>query len=141
MISSPRLSSMPNVIVRFDSDAFRVEGMGFVYLEEALTVRNADAYSITNNFIGECGNGFEAVQAVTEKKSEISKPLSPPGRNLRKAGVRNPILRPPELINFLSGGSGCPANFSKVGLWSNVSTWLGPPPMKSEITEVARGLK
>lgn len=46
---------------QFDSDSFRVEGMGFVYLEEAVTVRNADAYSITNNFIGECGNGIRMV--------------------------------------------------------------------------------
>lgn len=47
--------------VQFDSDAVRVEGMGFVYLQEAVTIRNADAYSITNNFIGECGNGIRMI--------------------------------------------------------------------------------
>jgi inulin fructotransferase (DFA-I-forming) len=45
----------------YDNDAVRVEGMGFVYLEEALTVRNADAYFITNNFIGECGHGIRMI--------------------------------------------------------------------------------
>ena len=34
----------------------------------------------------------------------------------RNAGVRKPILRPPELMNFLSAGSGWPAYFSSSGL-------------------------
>ena len=33
----------------------------------------------------------------------MGRPLLPPGRNLRNAGVRKPTLRPPELMNFLSG--------------------------------------
>lgn len=37
-----------------DNDALRIEGMGFSLLEEAMAIRNADAISITNNFIGEC---------------------------------------------------------------------------------------
>lgn len=45
----------------YDNDAVRVEGMGFVYLEEALTVRNADAYVVTNNFVGECGHGIRMI--------------------------------------------------------------------------------
>jgi inulin fructotransferase (DFA-I-forming) len=48
---------------QFDCDGFRVEGMGFVYLDSAVTVRNADAYSITNNFIGECGNGIRMINS------------------------------------------------------------------------------
>src|SRR5256885_13559565 len=36
---------------------------------------------------------------------------------------------------------GSPAYFASAGLGSNVSTWLQPPPMNSEITAVARGLK
>jgi len=42
--------------VQYDTDSLRVEGMGFVYLANALAVRNADAFNITNNFIAECGN-------------------------------------------------------------------------------------
>ena len=34
-------------------------GMGFVYLENALTIYNADALSIHDNFIAECGSCIE----------------------------------------------------------------------------------
>ncbi|TGN64128.1 right-handed parallel beta-helix repeat-containing protein [Nocardioides eburneiflavus] len=44
--------------VQYDTDAVRVEGMGFVYLSTALSIRNADAFNITNNFIGECGSSI-----------------------------------------------------------------------------------
>ena len=37
------------------NDSFRVTGMGFVYLENALTIYNADALSVHDNFIAECG--------------------------------------------------------------------------------------
>src|SRR5207342_1447358 len=36
---------------------------------------------------------------------------------------------------------GSPAYFASAGLGSKVSTWLQPPPMNSEMTAVARGLK
>ncbi len=36
---------------------------------------------------------------------------------------------------------GSPAYFESAGFGSNVSTWLQPPPMNSEMTAVARGLK
>lgn len=42
-----------------DNDAFRVRDMGFVYLERALVVRNADALSVTGNFVAECGSCVE----------------------------------------------------------------------------------
>jgi inulin fructotransferase (DFA-I-forming) len=45
--------------VQYDTDSLRVEGMGFVYLTTALTVRNADAFNITNNFITECGSAMQ----------------------------------------------------------------------------------
>ena len=45
--------------VQYDTDSLRIEGMGFVYLANALVVRNADAFNITNNFIAECGNGVQ----------------------------------------------------------------------------------
>ncbi|WP_102160650.1 NosD domain-containing protein [Zhihengliuella halotolerans] len=41
------------------NDSFRVTGMGFVYLEHALTLCNADALSVHDNFIAECGSCIE----------------------------------------------------------------------------------
>ena len=41
------------------NDSFRVNGMGFVYLEHGVTIYNADALSIHDNFIAECGNCIE----------------------------------------------------------------------------------
>ena len=41
------------------NDSLRITGMGFVYLEHALVVHKADALSIHDNFIAECGNGIE----------------------------------------------------------------------------------
>jgi inulin fructotransferase (DFA-I-forming) len=41
------------------NDSFRINGMGFVYLEHALTIYNADAVSIHDNFIAECGSCIE----------------------------------------------------------------------------------
>ena len=38
------------------NDSFRITGMGFIYLENALTIYNADALSIHDNFIAECGS-------------------------------------------------------------------------------------
>jgi inulin fructotransferase (DFA-I-forming) len=41
------------------NDSFRVTGMGFVYLENALTIYHADALSVHDNFIAECGSCIE----------------------------------------------------------------------------------
>lgn len=41
------------------NDSFRVTGMGFVYLENALTIHHADALSVHDNFIAECGSCIE----------------------------------------------------------------------------------
>jgi inulin fructotransferase (DFA-I-forming) len=41
------------------NDSFRVTDMGFVYLENALTIHNADALSIHHNFVAECGSCIE----------------------------------------------------------------------------------
>lgn len=40
-------------------DSFRITGMGFVYLEHGITSYNADALSVHDNFIAECGNCIE----------------------------------------------------------------------------------
>ncbi len=41
------------------NDSFRFTGMGFVYLEHALVICQADALSIHDNFIAECGSCIE----------------------------------------------------------------------------------
>lgn len=41
------------------NDSFRVNGMGFVYLEHALTIYHADALSVHDNFLAECGSCIE----------------------------------------------------------------------------------
>lgn len=40
-------------------DSFRITGMGFVYLEHGITIYHADALTIHDNFIAECGNCIE----------------------------------------------------------------------------------
>ncbi|AFH61120.1 NosD domain-containing protein [Paenibacillus caseinilyticus] len=40
-------------------DSFRISGMGFVYLEHGITIYHADALTIHDNFIAECGNCIE----------------------------------------------------------------------------------
>lgn len=47
--------------IRFDSanDACRVEGVGMVYLEHGLVVRDTDALSVSGNFLAECGSCIE----------------------------------------------------------------------------------
>lgn len=40
-------------------DSFRITGMGFVYLEHGVVIYHADALSIHDNFIAECGNCIE----------------------------------------------------------------------------------
>ncbi|SEB05304.1 right-handed parallel beta-helix repeat-containing protein [Leifsonia sp. 21MFCrub1.1] len=47
------------IYVASANDSFRFTGMGFVYLEHALTVYNADALSIHDNFIAESGSCIE----------------------------------------------------------------------------------
>lgn len=40
-------------------DSFRITGMGFLYLEHGITIYHADALTIHDNFIAECGNCIE----------------------------------------------------------------------------------
>lgn len=40
-------------------DAFRITGMGIVYLEHGVTIYHADALSVHDNFIAECGSCIE----------------------------------------------------------------------------------
>lgn len=41
------------------NDSFRITGMGMIYLEHGITMYHADALSIHDNFIAECGNCIE----------------------------------------------------------------------------------
>lgn len=47
------------IYVASAQDSFRINGMGFLYLEHGVTVCRADALSIHDNFIAECGSCIE----------------------------------------------------------------------------------
>lgn len=47
------------IYVESAQDSFRITGMGIVYLEHGITIYHADALSIHDNFIAECGNCIE----------------------------------------------------------------------------------
>lgn len=47
------------IYVASPHDSFRINGMGLVYLEHGLTLCQADALSIHDNFIAECGSCIE----------------------------------------------------------------------------------
>ena len=47
------------IYVGSPQDSFRITGMGLVYLEHGITIYGADALSIHDNFIAECGNCIE----------------------------------------------------------------------------------
>jgi difructose-dianhydride-III synthase len=53
------INGKTGIYVASANDSFRVTGMGFVYLENALTIYNADALSVHDNFIAECGSCVE----------------------------------------------------------------------------------
>ena len=47
------------IYVASAQDSFRLNGMGIVYLEHGVTIYHADALSVHDNFIAECGNCLE----------------------------------------------------------------------------------
>lgn len=51
------------ISVQSDNDSLRFEGMGFVYLTQAMVVKGADACSFTNNFVAECGTSISLTGA------------------------------------------------------------------------------
>lgn len=53
------LNGKTGIYVANANDSFRFTGMGLIYLEHALTIYNADALSVHDNFICECGSGIE----------------------------------------------------------------------------------
>lgn len=53
------INGKTGIYIASANDAFRINGMGFVYLEHGITIYHADALSIHDNFIAECGNCIE----------------------------------------------------------------------------------
>lgn len=53
------VNSKTGIYIATANDSFRITGMGFVYLEHALTIYHADALSVHDNFIAECGSCVE----------------------------------------------------------------------------------
>lgn len=53
------LNGKTGIYIASAQDSFRINGMGLVYLEHGVTIYNADALTIHNNFIAECGNCIE----------------------------------------------------------------------------------
>lgn len=47
------------ILVASANDSLRISGMGLIYLEHGLVLHNADALSVTDNFIAECGSCIE----------------------------------------------------------------------------------
>ena len=53
------INGKTGIYVACPHDSFRITGMGIVYLEHGLTIYHADALSVHDNFIAECGNCVE----------------------------------------------------------------------------------
>lgn len=53
------LNGKTGIYIASAQDSFRISGMGLVYLEHGVTIYNADALAIHNNFIAECGHCIE----------------------------------------------------------------------------------
>ncbi|WEV69076.1 right-handed parallel beta-helix repeat-containing protein [Bifidobacterium sp. ESL0775] len=53
------LNGKTGIYIASAQDSFRINDMGFVYLEHGVTIYDADALSIHDNFIAECGNCIE----------------------------------------------------------------------------------
>lgn len=53
------INGKTGVYIASAQDSFRITGMGFVYLEHGVVIYHADALSIHDNFIAECGNCIE----------------------------------------------------------------------------------
>lgn len=53
------INGKTGIYIASAQDSFRITGMGFVYLEHGVVIYHADALSIHDNFIAECGNCIE----------------------------------------------------------------------------------
>jgi len=53
------MNGKTGIYIASANDSFRITGMGIIYLEHGVTVYDADALTLDNNFIAECGNCVE----------------------------------------------------------------------------------
>ena len=53
------MNGKTGIYIASAQDSFRITGMGIIYLEHGVVSYNADAMSIHDNFIAECGNCIE----------------------------------------------------------------------------------
>jgi hypothetical protein len=53
------INGKTGISIESPNDSFKIKGMGLIYLEHAVTIYDADALSIHDNFIAECGNCIE----------------------------------------------------------------------------------
>lgn len=53
------INGKTGIFIASAQDSFRITGMGFVYLEHGVVIYHADALSIHDNFIAECGSCIE----------------------------------------------------------------------------------
>lgn len=53
------INGKTGIYVQDANDSLRISGMGLVYLEHAVVIRRADALSVHDNFIAECGSCIE----------------------------------------------------------------------------------
>ena len=53
------INGKTGIYIACPQDSFRITGMGIVYLEHGITIYDADALSVHDNFIAECGNCIE----------------------------------------------------------------------------------
>lgn len=53
------INGKTGIYIASAQDSFRITGMGFVYLEHGVVIYHADALSIHDNFIAECGSCIE----------------------------------------------------------------------------------
>lgn len=58
-VENTYVNGKTGIYVASAQDSFLISDMGLVYLEHGVTIYNADALTIHNNFIAECGNCIE----------------------------------------------------------------------------------
>ncbi|KAF5438452.1 right-handed parallel beta-helix repeat-containing protein [Pediococcus pentosaceus] len=58
-VENTYVNGKTGIYVASAQDSFKFSGMGLVYLEHGITVYNADALTIHDNFVAECGNCIE----------------------------------------------------------------------------------
>jgi hypothetical protein len=74
------------------------------------------------------------------KRSLTHFPEAPSRRHSKGDLISGPTSLVKKPVFLSNPTSSWPSRFASSGLWSQVSIWLGPPFMKSQMTALARGL-